>query len=95
MKKRILVACGTGIATSTVIADKVKEVCTKAGFEVHVEQVKVVELAGKAADFDLVVASTKVPGSVKIPSVSGVSYLTGIGTEKTDAEIIEKLKALG
>ncbi len=94
MKKRILVACGTGIATSTVIADKVKEVCLKAGYEVHVEQVKVVEVAGKAADFDLIVASTKIPASVKTPSVSGISYLTGVGMERTDAEIIEKLKAL-
>jgi PTS system galactitol-specific IIB component len=94
-KKRILVACGTGIATSTVIADRVKELCLKAGIDVHVEQVKIVEVAGKADDFDLIVASTKVPASVKTPSVSGVSYLSGVGIEKTEAEIIEKLKALG
>jgi PTS system galactitol-specific IIB component len=92
MKKRILVACGTGIATSTVIACRVKDICAKAGIDVLVEQTKVVEVIGKAADFDLIVSSTRIPASVKTPSVSGVSYLTGIGTEKTDAEIIEWLK---
>jgi PTS system galactitol-specific IIB component len=92
MKKRILVACGSGVATSTVIASRIREICKAAGIDAYVEQVKIVEVASKAHDFDLIVASTKVPTSVKVPSVSGVSYLTGIGAEKTDKEIVEKLK---
>lgn len=94
MKRKILVACGTGIATSTVIANRVRKICADNGFDVKIDQVKVVEVASKADGFDLIVASTKVPASVKTPYVSGVSYLTGIGTEKTDNEIIEKLKSL-
>ncbi len=91
MKKRILIACGSGIATSTLIADRVKTLCKTQGIDVLVEQVKIVEVLDKAADFDLVVASTRIPSAVTVPAVSAVSYLTGIGTEKTDKEIIEKL----
>ncbi|MDR2553625.1 MAG: PTS galactitol transporter subunit IIB, partial [Treponema sp.] len=41
---RILIACGTGIATSTVIADRVKRVCEEAGFKVNIQQTKVVQV---------------------------------------------------
>jgi PTS system galactitol-specific IIB component len=91
---KILIACGTGIATSTVIADRVKRLCEEAGFKVNIQQTKVVQVEGIAKDYDLIVASTKVPSTVATPYVSGLSYLTGIGREKTDAEIITKLKEL-
>ena len=35
---RILVACGSDIATSTVIANRVKNLCTENGYAVKVEQ---------------------------------------------------------
>jgi PTS system galactitol-specific IIB component len=91
---RILIACGTGIATSTVITERVKNLCEKAGFKVNIQQTRVVQVEGLAKDFDLIVASTKIPDSIKTPYVSGLSYLTGINREKTDEEIISKLKEL-
>jgi len=94
VKRKILIACGSGIATSTVIANRVLNVCKANGFDVQIEQVKIVEVLAKEKDFDLIVASTKVPAAVKTPAVSGISYLTGVGTAKTDQEIIEKLRAL-
>ncbi len=36
----ILIACGSGIATSTVIANRVKNLCEDNGFKVKVQQVK-------------------------------------------------------
>jgi len=91
---RILIACGTGIATSTVIADRVTKLCEANGFKVNVQQTKVVQVEGIANDYDLIVASTKIPSTVKVPYVSALSYLTGINREKTDAEIIDILKKL-
>lgn len=94
LKIKILIACGSGIATSTVIANRVKKVCADNGYDVQIEQVKIVEVSEKSKDFDLIVSSAKVPASVQTPSVSGVSYLTGLGCEKTNKEIIENLKRL-
>lgn len=90
----ILVACGSGIATSTVIANRVKNICKDAGYEVKVTQTKVVEVEGKADDYDLIVASTQVPSTVKTPSVRAIAYLTGVGKEKVDQEILEKVKEI-
>ena len=58
--KKILIACGSGIATSTVIADRVRKLCKNHGFDVRVEQVKIVEVLAKAKDFDLIVARRSV-----------------------------------
>ncbi|HWQ77294.1 MAG TPA: PTS sugar transporter subunit IIB [Anaerovoracaceae bacterium] len=91
---RILIACGTGIATSTVIANRVKDVCTENGFAVTIQQVKIVEVEKLAPDFDLIVASTKVPSTVKTPSVFAINYLTGVNQQATDKEIIAKLQAV-
>jgi len=92
MKKKILIACGSGIATSTVIANRVKELCEKNSIEVKITQVKIVEVPSIANEFDLLVSSTRIPTGLEIPSVSAISYLTGINMEKTDMEIISKLK---
>lgn len=91
---RILVACGSGIATSTVIGTRVRELCESHGYKVNVQQVKVTEVEGLAADFDLIVASTRVPASVKTPFVFAINYLTGINKEAVDAQVIEALKKL-
>lgn len=42
--KRILIVCGTGIATSTVIADKVRKRLAERGLDVKIDQTKVSEL---------------------------------------------------
>ncbi|SHE60099.1 PTS sugar transporter subunit IIB [Alkalibacter saccharofermentans] len=92
MKYKVLIACGTGIATSTVIAKRVENLLKENGYEASVEQCKVVEVSGKANDYDLIVASTKVPESVKTPKVQAINYLTGVNMAKTDNEILEIMK---
>ena len=66
---KILVACGSGVATSTVIADRVKKLCESNGFKVNVQQVKVVQVENMCKDFDLIVASTKIPDTITTPYV--------------------------
>lgn len=89
----ILVACGSGIATSTVISNRVRKICEDAGIKIIIKQVKVVEVENIANDFDLIVASTRVPNTVKTPFVFAINYLTGINVEATDKEILDKLKS--
>lgn len=89
--KRILIACGTGIATSTVVADKVRKHLASLGIQAKIDQTKVAELLRGANGYDLVVATTQVPKSVEVPVVNGLSFLTGIDVDKTLAEIVEHL----
>ena len=91
--KRVLIVCGTGIATSTVVAHKVKEYCEAQGIEVVVDQGKVMDILRGADDYDLVVSTTQVPSSVSTPSVNGLPFLTGVGVDRTLEEIRQQLQA--
>jgi PTS system galactitol-specific IIB component len=51
MKKRVLIACGTSIATATVVAEKVKEIAREVKVPVVVVQCKASEIRGKISTF--------------------------------------------
>lgn len=91
--KKILVACGTGIATSTMAAKKLEAALEARGLgkEVSINQCKVAELPFKANDYDLIVVTSRVTQDIKVPVVQGLPFLTGVGIDKTVDEIIEKL----
>jgi PTS system galactitol-specific IIB component len=89
-KKHILVACGTGIATSTVVTIKIKEALEANSINATVEQCKVSELPYKVDSADLIVTTTSFQ-SDKIPVIRALSFLTGIGVEEDINKIIEIL----
>lgn len=92
MSKKVLVACGTGICTSTTVKNKLADILKEEGHsDLAFDQCKVSEVASKASSFDLVVATTDVPGKVETPIVKGTPFLTGIGVDSTVEEIKKHL----
>lgn len=90
--KRILVACGTAIATSTVVAKKIEEVLKSKGHPVFVDQCKASEAPNKASSFDLIVTTTQLPDVGDTPYIQTVSFLSGIGIDEDIAKIMEILE---
>ena len=89
--KKVLVICGTGVATSTMVASSIKEHCSAHGIDVEVSQGKVMDLLSGTPDVDVIVATTEVPDSVGVPVVAGLPFLTGIGQEDALAEVVRHL----
>lgn len=90
-KKYILIACGTGVATSTVVSMRVQEELAKNNIPATVEQCKVAELPSKVGNADLVVTTTSYENE-NIPVIRALSFLTGIGIEEDVKKIVEILK---
>lgn len=91
--KKLLVACGNGIATSTVVAFKIKERCEEEGISISLTQCKVTEVASKASDYDLIVTSGKFEDDrIDTPIVGAIALLTGINEEGTLDKIVAYLK---
>ncbi len=90
--KKILVACGTAIATSTVVAKKLEELLKKRGLEVKIDQCKASEVPSKVSGYDLVVSTTEVGDTKGKPLVRTLSFLTGVGI---DADVQKIAKLLG
>jgi PTS system galactitol-specific IIB component len=91
--KRVLIACGNGVATSTVVAAKVKEYCADHGVNIQVTQCKMLELHSKANDYDLVITSGKFSDpDITTPCIMAIALLTGINEEATLAKIVGALR---
>jgi PTS system galactitol-specific IIB component len=91
-KKIVLVACGAGIATSTVVCEKVEKLIKDNGINAEVLQCKISEVSARENEADLIVSTTILPKQYSIPAIKGVGYISGIGMEKLDKEIIRILK---
>lgn len=91
--KKIIVACGAGIATSTVAIQKLKAGFEKRGIlsQVQFTQCTVAEVPMKAKGHDLIVTTAQFSQSVDIPVVSGLPFITGMGADKLIDEIVAKL----
>ena len=85
--KRVLIVCGTGVATSTVVAIKVRDHLAAAGIPASVDQGKVMDLVRGDVNADLIVATTEIPESVTVPVVRALALITGFGEESVYEEI--------
>ncbi len=91
--KRILVACGNGVATSTVVATKIREKCEENGLSVSVNQCKLLEVESKASDYDLLVTTGKFTGgNVSVPVIGAIALLTGIGEDAVLNQIMDAIR---
>lgn len=91
-KKRILVACGAGIATSTVVFNHIESLLKENGIEAELEQIKIAEAKSMQENADLLISTTILPTTYDIPTVVATSYISGIGKAKTDEKVLEALK---
>ena len=89
---KIVVACGTAIATSTHVAMKITELLEERGLKIHTIQCRVQEVPMLAPDADLVVATAQVPYDIDVPVVNGIPFLTGIGVKEVMDQIEKLLK---
>ncbi|HHV18010.1 MAG TPA: PTS sugar transporter subunit IIB [Thermoanaerobacterales bacterium] len=91
-KKKIVIACGTGIATSTVVADKIADICKQEGIKAEISQCKVTELKSYVHGADLIVSTTIIGNKYDVPIINGLSFITGIGEDETLKKIVDELK---
>ena len=89
----VLVACGAGIATSTVVMDHLEELFKKENLDVLLVQCKIAEVASLQSEAALIVSTTILPTSYVTPALNAAPYISGIGMEELDKEIIGYLKA--
>lgn len=90
-RKRVLVACGTGIATSTHVADRLAREFAARGIDVAITQCRVSEIPAYADDADVVVTTALVTPDYKIPVVRGVAFLTGVGEAQALDQVLTAL----
>lgn len=91
-KKQVLVACGAGIATSTVVNGAIEEMAKEHQLKLDLVQIKITEVGGYEDTADLLVTTAMTKKEYPFPVINARSFLTGIGTDDTKKKILEELK---
>lgn len=91
MKKKIIVACGGAVATSTIAANKILELCRKNGIDVEICQVRISEIQSNLDNAALIVTTSRIKREYGVPYVNGLSFISGIGEEVTETQILDVL----
>jgi PTS system galactitol-specific IIB component len=93
-KIKIAVICGCGVASSTMIREKIIKVLQEKNLDANVVSGQVGEAASLAKDSDLFITVTPIPTDYGIPIIKGIAFLTGIGEEEVILSVLEKVKQL-
>ena len=88
--KKMLIVCGTGIATSTVVIGKIKNwlEANSLSSQVKIYQGKIAEEINRFNNYDIIISTTLVPDEYKDKIINGMPLLTGVGIN----EMYEKIK---
>lgn len=90
-KYKVASVCGAGLATSTWIATRLKDSLAERGIDTEITEMKIMDLALSATNFDLIVSASNLGQVYDVPVVVSTSILTGVGFEDTVDEIVRIL----
>lgn len=93
MKKKVIVACGGAVATSTVAANAVMDIAKKHGIDVEICQCRISEIPSNLEGASLIVPTGRVKRDFGVPLVPGTPFISGVGVDKLEAKIVKILSA--
>lgn len=91
--KKVIVACGGAVATSTIAANAVKELAAKNGIDVEICQCRISEIPSNLDNAVLIVPTSRVKRDYGIPCITGMPFVSGVNVEKTEKAILDVLAA--
>lgn len=92
MKKKVIVACGGAVATSTIAANRIETLCRENHIDVEICQIRISEIESHLSGASLLVATTKIKRDYGIPYVPGMAFISGIGESQTEEAVLTVLR---
>ena len=92
MKRKIIVACGGAVATSTLAAQEIQELCDEHHIALELVQCRVNEIETYLHGVDLICTTARVDRSFgDIPVVHGMPFVSGVGIDALRQKILTLL----
>lgn len=88
-KLTVLAVCGSGVVSSSMIAQKLEDILSPLGVRAEVIGLlpTSVESYVERGGIDFVVTTSPIPGEINVPVIKGVALLTGFGEDAVIEEI--------
>ena len=95
-KVRVLVACGSGVATSTIAKNAAHEIAEAAGVPVEIYKSTISEVPQKQHDVDIVCTTANYRKPLEKPYLSVFPLISGVGADacrKKLTALLQKVQA--
>ena len=92
MKRKVIVACGGAVATSTMAAEEIKDLCTDHSIELDLVPCRVNAIETYMDGAHLICTTARVDRTFgDIPVVHGMPFISGVGIEELQQKILNIL----
>lgn len=93
---KVLVVCGSGVVSSSMIEEKLKDRLDEKGYQIATEKVNPggVATAVNQTKIDFIAYTSPIQGDYDIPAINAVDFLTGFGEEEFMAEVMKVIKEI-
>ncbi|EEI63794.1 MULTISPECIES: PTS sugar transporter subunit IIB [Corynebacterium] len=88
MSAKVIVACGSGVATSQTVASKVNRLLREKGVDAVVEAVDLKSVDRYLSDAVAYITIVKEERNFDVPLINGIAFLTGIGQDQELQKLI-------
>ena len=78
---KVLVACGSGVATSTIAQEEIKDIAKNAGVKIRLMKGTISEVPMKQKDVDVVFTTANYRNPLEKPHLSVFGLVSGIGKD--------------
>ncbi|WP_159566215.1 PTS galactitol transporter subunit IIB [Budvicia diplopodorum] len=93
MKRKVIVACGGAVATSTLAAEEIRELCETNNIGLEIIQCRVNEIDTYKHGADMICTTARVDQTFgDIPVVHGMPFISGVGMDALKDKILCILK---
>lgn len=88
----VFVACGSGVATSTVAAERIKEICKREKIDAKINKGSIQDIPMAAHNYDVILTVSNYREELEIPQMSVLAFISGIREKETEENLIKLLR---
>lgn len=93
-KIKVFIACGSGIATSTVLQERVKKLFDANNINYSINKGTISQIRSEVKKNDLVLTTTKIQKEYDTPVLQAFGLLTGINEKEIREKILETVETI-
>ncbi|KDS93146.1 PTS galactitol transporter subunit IIB [Dermabacter hominis 1368] len=93
MTAKVIVACGSGVATSQTVASKVNRLLKEARIDASVEAVDLKSVDRYLVDAAAYITIVRDGKERAVPTINGIAFLTGMGQAAEFAKLVDAINA--
>ncbi|WP_297689324.1 PTS sugar transporter subunit IIB [uncultured Anaerococcus sp.] len=93
-KLKVLVACGSGIVTSTIVQEEIKKIADENSINIDISKATIAEVEAKQDGYDVIFTTSNYRNKLRTPHMSVFGLVSGINKDKNIEDIKSMLEEL-